>query len=73
MEQTTAGTEAIFFAAPAAWEFFQAQAAWYRKAATWWVISAKQEATRQKRLATLIDDSANGRTIRSLTRVRKPE
>jgi hypothetical protein len=30
---------------------------------TWWVISAKQEPTRLKRLARLIDDSANGRRI----------
>ena len=56
-----------------AWEFFQAQPAWYRKTATWWVISAKQPATRQKRLATLIEDSAAGRTIRPLTRRPRPE
>ena len=56
-----------------AWEFFQAQPASYRKTAIWWVISAKQAATRQKRLATLIDDSAAGRTIRPLTRRPKPE
>ena len=51
-----------------AWDFFQAQAASYRRAAIWWVISAKREETRLKRLATLIDDSAHGRTIRPLTR-----
>jgi uncharacterized protein YdeI (YjbR/CyaY-like superfamily) len=50
-----------------AWAFFQAQPPSYRKAAIWWVISAKREETRCRRLATLIDDSANGRRIRSLT------
>lgn len=53
---------------PAAWDFFQAQTAWYRRAATWWVISAKKEETQRKRLATLIEDSAHGRTIGPLTR-----
>ena len=52
----------------AAWEFFQAQPPWYRKAAIWWVVSAKQEATRLKRLEQLIADSAEGRTIPPLTR-----
>jgi len=50
------------------WDFFQAQGPWYRKTAIWWVVSAKKEATRRKRLATLIDDSAHGRTIAQLTR-----
>jgi uncharacterized protein YdeI (YjbR/CyaY-like superfamily) len=51
-----------------AWEFFQAQPPWYRRTATWWVISAKKEETRAKRLSTLIEDSAAGRTIRELNR-----
>ncbi len=55
----------------AAWDFFQAQAAWYRKAAGWWVTSAKKEETRLKRLDQLIEDSAQGRTIPPLTRNRK--
>jgi uncharacterized protein YdeI (YjbR/CyaY-like superfamily) len=46
-----------------AWAFFQAQPASYQKAANWWVVSAKQEATRLKRLEKLIDDSAHGRTV----------
>ena len=56
-----------------AWEFFQAQAPWYRRTATWWVISAKKEETRAKRLATLIADSAAGRPIRGLDRRPKGE
>jgi uncharacterized protein YdeI (YjbR/CyaY-like superfamily) len=51
-----------------AFAFFQAQAAWYRKAATHWVVSAKLGATRERRLARLIADSARGRTIPPLTR-----
>jgi uncharacterized protein YdeI (YjbR/CyaY-like superfamily) len=53
---------------PAAWAFFQAQPASYRKATSWWVVSAKQEKTRLRRLEQLIDDSAAGRTIRQFTR-----
>ena len=56
-----------------AWDFFQAQAPWYQRAARWWVISAKKEETRLKRLATLIEDSAHGRTIAPLTRTTKSE
>jgi uncharacterized protein YdeI (YjbR/CyaY-like superfamily) len=48
----------------AAWKFFQAQAPSYRKIMGWWVVSAKQETTRQKRLQKLIAESAGGRRIR---------
>ena len=40
-----------------AWKFFQSLPAGYQRTATWWVISAKQEATRERRLDTLIADS----------------
>ena len=60
--------EAQFRTNAAAWDFFQSQAPSYRRTAIWWVISAKQEATRQKRLATLIDDSANGRRLTQFVR-----
>ena len=53
-----------------AWNFFQAQPPGYRRTATYWVVSAKREETRRKRLATLIEDSEHGRTIRPLTRPR---
>jgi len=46
-----------------AWEFFRAQAPWYQRTTTWWVVSAKREETRLKRLATLIADSEKGRRI----------
>ncbi|MES2733906.1 MAG: YdeI/OmpD-associated family protein [Bacteroidota bacterium] len=51
-----------------AWDFFQSQAPSYQKTAIWWVISAKQEATQKKRLATLIEDSAAGRKLKHLQR-----
>jgi uncharacterized protein YdeI (YjbR/CyaY-like superfamily) len=48
--------------------FFDAQAPWYRRTATHWVISAKREETREKRLATLTADSAAGRRLGHLSR-----
>jgi uncharacterized protein YdeI (YjbR/CyaY-like superfamily) len=51
-----------------AWEFFQAQPPWYQRTASFWVISAKKEETRLKRLTTLIEDSAQGRSIAPLKR-----
>ncbi len=50
-----------------AWAFFKAQAPWYQRTAGWWVISAKQEETRLRRLSTLIENSANGRRLGLLT------
>jgi len=61
-----AALEKQFRARKRAWTFFQAQPPGYRKTATWWVMSAKQEATRVRRLATLIADSEAGRRIDSL-------
>lgn len=46
-----------------AWAFFESQPPSYRRAATWYVLSAKREATRLKRLATHIDDSAHQRRL----------
>jgi uncharacterized protein YdeI (YjbR/CyaY-like superfamily) len=53
---------------PDACAYFLSRPPWYRRAAIWWVVSAKQEATRMKRMGQLIDDSAHGRTIPPLTR-----
>ena len=57
----------------AAWKFFQAQPTSYRKTATWWVLSAKKEETRLRRLEKLIEDSAEGRTLPQLTRKPKSD
>jgi uncharacterized protein YdeI (YjbR/CyaY-like superfamily) len=51
-----------------AWTFFKAQAPWYQRTLTYWVVSAKQEETRQRRLAMLIADSEAGRRMGLLAR-----
>ena len=51
-----------------AWAFFESQPPGYRRLATFFVISAKKDETRQKRLARLIADSAAGRRIGELAR-----
>jgi uncharacterized protein YdeI (YjbR/CyaY-like superfamily) len=56
-----------FKATPAAWEFFRAQAPWYQRTSSFWVVTAKQEETRQRRLARLISDSKKGRRLTMLT------
>jgi uncharacterized protein YdeI (YjbR/CyaY-like superfamily) len=48
--------------------FFDARPPWYRRAAIHWVISAKREETRDRRLAQLIVDCAAGRSIAPLRR-----
>jgi uncharacterized protein YdeI (YjbR/CyaY-like superfamily) len=63
-----AAQERRFRANKRAWEFFTTQSASYRTMAIWWVVSAKKDETRAKRLATLVEDSANGRRIKQLTR-----
>jgi uncharacterized protein YdeI (YjbR/CyaY-like superfamily) len=50
-----------------AWKTWRAMPPSYRKAATWWVVSAKREETRQRRLAILIETSARGERIPALT------
>jgi uncharacterized protein YdeI (YjbR/CyaY-like superfamily) len=47
----------------AAWKFFQAQPPGYRKMINWWIVSAKQEETRLKRLDKLIEESERRRRI----------
>jgi uncharacterized protein YdeI (YjbR/CyaY-like superfamily) len=64
--------ERRFKANKEAWKWFQAQPPSYRKAAIWWVVSAKKDETKARRLATLVDDSAHGRTVPPLTRPEKP-
>jgi len=49
-----------------AWEFYQEQPPGYRRHTVRWVTSAKREETRERRLATLIDDSGNRLRIKQL-------
>jgi uncharacterized protein YdeI (YjbR/CyaY-like superfamily) len=46
-----------------AWSFFDHQPASYRKAVCWWLISAKKEETRRKRLEKLIAHSVRGERL----------
>jgi uncharacterized protein YdeI (YjbR/CyaY-like superfamily) len=50
---------------PAASAFWAESTASYRKVAVHWVMSAKQQATRDKRMDQLLEDSAAGRLIPS--------
>ncbi len=51
-----------------AWSNFEAMPPSYRKPAIWWILSAKQEPTRLKRLQTLIQDSENNQRIGPMRR-----
>jgi uncharacterized protein YdeI (YjbR/CyaY-like superfamily) len=46
-----------------AWNFFENQVNWYKKQMITWVMTAKQERTRAKRLEKLIAESASERRI----------
>lgn len=51
-----------------AWAFFEAEAPSYRRVAYHWVMSAKQEATRERRFEQLVADSAAGQRVKPLRR-----
>jgi uncharacterized protein YdeI (YjbR/CyaY-like superfamily) len=61
----------LFRSNKTAWEFFRSQPPWYQRVCTYWVITAKREETKLKRLSELIEYSQNQRTLRQLTRVKK--
>ena len=65
--------EAQFRAHAQAWDWFQAQPPGYRRSAIWWVVSAKKDETRAKRLAQLIADSAQQLPIAFLDRRKQAE
>ncbi len=46
-----------------AWAFFRSQPPWYRRTSAFWVMSAKREETRRRRLAQLIACSEGQRRI----------
>ncbi|MDQ5845514.1 MAG: YdeI/OmpD-associated family protein [Acidobacteriota bacterium] len=54
-----------------AWKYFNEQRASYRKAITWWILSAKKKETRLKRLGQLIEHSSKGRWIPQYVAVTK--
>jgi uncharacterized protein YdeI (YjbR/CyaY-like superfamily) len=55
--------EKLFRANENAWDFFEKQANWYKKQMINWVMTAKQAATREKRLQRLIAESANEKRL----------
>lgn len=46
-----------------AWKFFDNQPPGYRKTILWWVMSGKQEATREKRFGILFESSERGARV----------
>lgn len=54
-----------------AWAFYQALAPSYRRLSAFWVMSAKRDETRLKRLDVLIESSTNGQKIPALKIGRK--
>jgi uncharacterized protein YdeI (YjbR/CyaY-like superfamily) len=60
--------EKQFRARRRAWKFFEAQPPGYRRVVTKWVMSAKREETRAKRLAQLIADSVNAERLALVTK-----
>ena len=47
----------------AAWNYYESLPPGYRRRVNWWVVSARQAATRQKRLALLVQACAEGRRL----------
>ena len=63
-----AGMEAKFRRSKSAWKFFSEQAPWYRRTAAHWVVSAKRQETRERRLGILIESSRKGERVPPLRR-----
>jgi uncharacterized protein YdeI (YjbR/CyaY-like superfamily) len=66
-KELPAAEEKKFRANRKAWTYFNAQAPSYRRVAIYWVMSAKREETRARRLALLIDDSGQERRLAAYT------
>jgi len=58
-------------ARPRAWRFWEAQTPSYRKLCGHWVVSAKQEATGERRFAALVEACEAGRAIPPLAKLIK--
>ena len=70
--ELTPAYEKKFRANKKAWRYFSDQPPGYKRLITHWVTSAKQEETRQRRLTTLIAESAKGRRV-GVIAVKKPQ
>ena len=62
--------EAALRERPRAWAFFETQPPWYRRTASTWVMDAKREETRRRRLETLAGECEAGEWIAQLRRAR---
>ncbi|NTU72236.1 MAG: bacteriocin-protection protein [Coriobacteriia bacterium] len=58
-----AADELVFQGTPAAWEYFCTTPPGYRKRMAWWVNSARQQATHDRRLLALIEACAESRRL----------
>ena len=67
-QKLDAASEKKFKSNKIAWEYFQSQAPSYLQVACHWVMSAKQQETKAKRLATLIQDSENHKRLAFTTK-----
>ena len=62
------GYAGAFRANAAAWTWFRREAPWYRRTCTYWVMSAKKEETRDRRIAQLIACSSKRQRIPQMAR-----
>ncbi|QQR85725.1 MAG: YdeI/OmpD-associated family protein [Flavobacteriales bacterium] len=60
--------EKRFKANKPAWAWWKAAPMSYTKAAAWWVMSAKQEATRERRFVMLLEHCSKGKKLKLFTR-----
>jgi len=58
--------EARFRANEAAWAYWEKEPPGYRRQMTWWVMAAKRDDTRERRLNALIAECAAGRRVDSI-------
>ncbi len=56
-------SEAEFRKHEAAWKFFQVQAPSYRRTVAYWIVSARQEQTKKRRLQEVIEHSRKGERL----------
>lgn len=73
IEPLTDAELARFQANAEAWADWERRPPSYRRGATAWVTSAKQPATRERRMAALIEDSSAGRMIKPMRVARESE
>jgi len=66
--QFTAVQEKRFRGKRMAWKNLYSGATWYRKTATWWVVSAKKEETKERRFKKLVENLQKGEVLPQMDR-----